>query len=393
MSVPAIRAIDKLADILANSENFLQRMHELGQEPAARKELRRLFPPSEAAEMVGCDRTTLARAESEIGLEPPARNPDNNRRVGYTLEQIQAFRRHFGELPWRDPATDQPIVVACQNFKGGVGKSTTCVNLAHYLALKGYRVLVVDTDSQATTTSMFGYVPDAEIDEEATVLPYLSGFQTTLDYAVRRTYWPNIDLIPACLALYEAELAIVMHLASQPDAEKRVQFFMELKYGLQTVADNYDVILLDSPPALGMISINVLMAADALLVPSAARMFDFSSTVQFFRMVHNYIGKIDPNKQYRWISVLTTLFDQRYESQKQFFEVMRTCFGDSVFQRVFFHSAEVINSAAQFVGPYEQPKPNRKVLEMMDNVFGEIEVALLKEWPSKRSFLSERGIA
>ena len=83
--------------------------------------------------------------------------------MGYTLEQIQAFRRHFGELPWRDPATDQPIVVACQNFKGGVGKSTTCVNLAHYLALKGYRVLVVDTDSQATTTSMFGYVPDAEI--------------------------------------------------------------------------------------------------------------------------------------------------------------------------------------------------------------------------------------
>ena len=391
--MPAIRAIDKLADILANSENFLQRMHELGQEPAAQKELRRLFSPSEAAEMVGRDRTTLARAESEIGIEPPARNPDNNRRVGYTLEQVQAFRRHFGTLPWRDPASDAPIVVASQNFKGGVGKSTTCVNLAHYLALKGYRVLVVDTDSQATTTSMFGYVPDAEIEEDATILPYLSGYQTTLDYAVRRTYWPNIDLVPACLALYEAELAIVMHLAAQQDVDKRVQFFMELKYGLQTVADRYDVILLDSPPALGMISINVLMAADALLVPSAARMFDFSSTVQFFRMVHNYIGKIDPTKQYRWISVLTTLFDQRYESQKQFFEVMRTCFGDSVFQRVFFHSAEVINSAAQFVGPYEQPKPNRKVLEMMDSVFGEIEVALLREWPSKRALLTERGIA
>ena len=162
--MPAIRAIDKLADILANSENFLQRMHELGQEPSAQKELKRLFSPTEAGEMVGRDRTTLARAETEIGLEPPARNPENNRRVGYTLEQIQAFRKHFGDLPWRDPATDQPIIVACQNFKGGVGKSTTCVNLAHYLALKGYRVLVVDTDSQATTTSMFGYVPDAEIE-------------------------------------------------------------------------------------------------------------------------------------------------------------------------------------------------------------------------------------
>lgn len=391
--MPAIRAVDKLEAILASSENFLQRMHELGQEPLQHKGLRRLFSPSEAAEMVGRDRTTLARAEPEIGMEPPARNPENNRRVGYTLEQVQAFRRHFGTLPWRDPAVDPPLIIACQNFKGGVGKSTTCVNFAHYLALKGYRVLVVDTDSQATTTSMFGYVPDAEIDDASTVLPYLSGYQKTLDYAVRKTYWPNIDLVPACLGLYEAELAIVMHLAAQQDIEKRVQFFMELRYGLQTVADGYDVILLDSPPALGMISINVLMAADALLVPSAARMFDFSSTVQFFRMVHNYIGRIDAAKQYRWISVLTTLFDQRYESQKQFFEVMRTCFGDSVFQRVFFHSAEVINSAAQFVGPYEQPKPNRKVLEMMDSVFGEIEVALLKEWPSKRAQLNERGIA
>ena len=391
--MPAIRAIDKLEDILASSENFLKRMHELGQEPSRQKDLKRLFSPSEAAEMVGRDRTTLARAEDEIGLAPPARNPANNRRLGYTIEQIQAFRAHFDTLPWRDPATDPPIVMACQNFKGGVGKSTTCVNFAHYLALKGYRVLVVDTDSQATTTSMFGYVPDAEIDEDETVLPFLAGYQKTLEYAVRKTYWPNIDLIPACLSLYEAEIAIVVHLAAQEDEARRVAFFSELKYGIQTVADQYDVILLDSPPALGMISINVLLAADALLVPSAARMFDFSSTVQFFRMVKNYIGQLDAKKEYRWISVLTTLFDQRYESQKQFFEVMRTCFGDSVFQRVFIHSAEVINSAAQFVGPYEQPKPNRKVLEMMDAVFGEIEVAVLKEWPSKRSVLSERGIA
>lgn len=391
--MPAIRAIDKLEDILANSENFLKRMHELGQEPSQQKTLKRLFAPSEAAEMVGRDRTTLARAELELPVAPPTRNPANNRRLGYSLEQIQAFRTHFGTLPWRDTERDEAVVIACQNFKGGVGKSTTCVNFAHYLALKGYRVLVVDTDSQATTTSMFGYVPDTEIEQDATILPYLSGYQKTLDYAVRRTYWPTIDLIPACLALYEAEIAIVVHLAAQDTIEKRVAFFSELKFGIQTVADRYDVVLIDSPPALGMISINVLLAADSLLVPSAARMFDFSSTVQFFRMVRNYIGQLDPAKQYRWISVLTTLFDQRYESQKQFVEVMRTCFGDSVFQRVFFHSSEVINSAAQFVGPYEQPKPNRRVLEMMDGVFGEVETAVLKEWPSKRGALLERGIA
>jgi chromosome partitioning protein len=390
--VPAVPAIDKLEQILASSESFLQRMHELGAKPNARKTFGRVFNPSEAAVMVGRDRTTLARAEPEIGMAALPRDPGNNRRLGYTLEQVQAFRKHFDTLPWRDPKTDSALVIACQNFKGGVGKSTTCVNLAHYLALRGYRVLVVDTDSQASTTAMFGYLPDADIEESGTMLPFLNGDEKDLAYSVRRTYFPNIDLIPACLALYEAELSIVMRLSQQAPREQKLAYFNEFKFGIQTVADNYDVILVDSPPALGMISINVLLAADALLVPSAARMFDFSSTVQFFRMIHAYIGQLDPQKSYRWISVLTTLYDRRYESQKQFFEVMRACFGESVFQRVFFHSSAVINSAAQFITPYEQAKPDRAVLAMMDGVFEEIELAILREWPSKALELSQRGI-
>jgi chromosome partitioning protein len=390
--VPAIRAIDKLDAILASSENFLEKMHELGAEPHQRKTLQRLFTPAEAGEMVGRDRTTLTRAEAAIGIVDAQRVPGTNRRIGYTLAEVQAFRMHFGTLPWRDPLTDAPVTIACQNFKGGVGKSTTCVNLAHYLALKGYRVLVVDTDSQATTTAMFGFVPDADIKQEQTILPYLASEQSSLEYAVQKTYFPGIDLIPACLALYEAEITIVVRMAGQDRAVRRLDYFNELKYGLQTVTQNYDVILIDSPPALGMISINVLMAADALLVPCAAKMFDFSSTVQFFRMIHNYIGQLDPEKTYRWISVLTTLFDRRYESQKQFFEVMRACFGESVFQRVFFHSSAVINTAAEFVTPYEQARPDRQVLAMMDSVFEEVELAFLREWPSKAGVLAARGI-
>jgi chromosome partitioning protein len=390
--VPAIRALDKLEDILASSENFLQRMHERGNDPYKQKQLNRLFSPSEAADMVGRDRTTLARAEVELGLESLQRNPANNRRLGYSLDQIQKFRRHFGTLPWRGE-TDAPIVIACQNFKGGVGKSTTCVNLAHYLALKGYRVLVVDTDSQATTTSMFGYMPDAEITAEHTLLPYLDSTESSLVYAVRKTYWPNIDLIPSCLALYEAEMAIAAHLATEVDREQRVAFFSELKFGIQTVSEHYDVILLDSPPALGLISINVLLAADALLVPTAPRMHDFTSTVQFFRMMRDYISRIDPEKEYRWVSVLTTLYVEGYASHRQFVDVLRTCFSDGVFQHVFFHTTEIINSAVQFLGSYEQPKPNRKVLEMLDGVFGEIELRILREWPSKRAALQLRGIA
>lgn len=390
--MPVIRALDKLDDILASSENFLQRMHERGNDPHQYKQLNRLFSPSEAADMVGRDRTTLARAEAELGMESLQRNPANNRRVGYSLEQVQAFRGHFGTLPWR-ANSDAPITIACQNFKGGVGKSTTCVNFAHYLALKGYRILVIDTDSQATTTSMFGYMPDAQVTQEQTLLPYLDSSESSLVYAVRKTYWPNVDLIPSCLALYEAEMAIAAHLAAQDDRAKRLEFFSELKFGIQTVSQHYDVVLLDSPPALGLISINVLLAADALLVPTAPRMYDFTSTVQFFRMVRNYISQIDSAKEYRWISVLTTLFDQRLVSHRQFFEVMQACFGDGILQHVFFQSSEIINSAVQYLGSYEQPKPNRKVLEMLDGVFSEIELRILREWPSKRAILHEKGIA
>jgi chromosome partitioning protein len=390
--VPAIRALDKLDDILASSENFLQKMHERGNDPHQHKQLNRLFSPSEAADMVGRDRTTLARAEAELGMVSLQRNPTNNRRVGYSLDQVQAFRKHFGTLPQRADS-DPPITIACQNFKGGVGKSTTCVNFAHYLALKGYRVLVIDTDSQATTTSMFGYMPDAQVTQEQTLLPYLDSSESSLVYAVRKTYWPNVDLIPSCLALYEAEMAIAAHLAAQDDRARRLEFFSELKFGIQTVSQHYDVVLLDSPPALGLISINVLLAADALLVPTAPRMYDFTSTVQFFRMVRNYISQIDETKEYRWISVLTTLFDQRLVSHKQFFEVMQACFGDGILQHVFFQSSEIINSAVQYLGSYEQPRPNRKVLEMLDGVFGEIELRILREWPSKRAMLNEKGIA
>ena len=390
--MPAIRALDKLDDILASSENFLQRMHERGNDPHQHKQLNRLFSPSEAADMVGRDRTTLARAEVELGMESLQRNPANNRRMGYSLEQVQTFRKHFGTLPQR-AESDPPIVIACQNFKGGVGKSTTCVNFAHYLALKGYRVLVIDTDSQATTTSMFGYMPDAQVTQEQTLMPYLDSTESSLVYAVRKTYWPNVDLIPSCLALYEAEMAIAAHLAVQDDRARRLEFFSELKFGIQTVSQHYDVVLLDSPPALGLISINVLLAADALLVPTAPRMYDFTSTVQFFRMVRNYIGQIDAAKEYRWISVLTTLYDQRLVSHKQFFEVMQACFGDGILQHVFFQSSEIINSAVQYLGSYEQPKPNRRVLEMLDGVFGEVELRILREWPSKRAMLHEKGIA
>src|SRR3546814_3201438 len=96
------------------------------------------------------------------------------------------MRGLFGTRPWR-AATDPGCVIAVQNFKGGVGKSTLAVHLAQYLAIKGYRVALVDCDSQASATTLFGYVPDLDLTEDDTLYPFLrEGERSSLDYALDR---------------------------------------------------------------------------------------------------------------------------------------------------------------------------------------------------------------
>lgn len=394
-----INAISGLDALLERSDAFIARMQAIGTAPDNRKVLRRLYSPGEAAELVGRDRTTLARAEAELDVPAPARHPQTGRRLGYSLEQIQAFRAHFGTLPWRNPETDPPLVLAIQNFKGGTGKSTTTINLSHYLGLQGYRVLLVDTDSQATTTSFFGYVPDRDLTKEDTLFSYLVGDQSDLKYAIRKTHWPTIDLIPSCLSLFDVDVGGIQYLAEQDTHAAKAEFFRELRYGIDTVSEQYDVVLIDTPPALAVMSLMVLMAADALIVPTTAKMADFASTVQFMRMIKNYIAQIDPNKEYEWIHVLITQFSRRGKTskddktlQESFVDAMKEVFGEAKFRHVVHESLEVQQAAATFSTPYEAEKPHRRVLSQLGNVFAEIEVAIQRCWPSKIEALTERGI-
>jgi chromosome partitioning protein len=140
---------------------------------------------------------------------------------------------------------------------------------------RGYRVLVVDCDSQTTTTSLFGFNPHFNITREQTLYPYLSidPTQTDLLYAVQKTPWPNVDLIPSNLELFDVEYELA---ASGADGGSVLASrFRKLKKGLQDLARNYDIVLLDQPPALGTISLAVMQAANALLVPMAATKPDF----------------------------------------------------------------------------------------------------------------------
>ena len=172
--------------------------------PEGRKILRRNWTISEAAELIGRSPQSIRLAEKEGKLPEPERL-QSGRRAAYTRSAIRHMRSVFGTQPWRNPATDEPLILSFSNFKGGVGKSSFACHSAQYFAIKGYRVLLVDLDSQASTTTIFGFNPDLQITDSDTIAPYLFGDQHSLHYAIRSTHWPGIDLIPSALHFYGAE--------------------------------------------------------------------------------------------------------------------------------------------------------------------------------------------
>ena len=162
---------DEIVELYDKAQHVLEQLREQGIDKETGEKQAPRFAISKAAELVGRTASAIREAEKELRL-PTRERTSNNRRVNYTLGDLNHMREVFGTQPWRD-SNDPLAILAVQNFKGGVGKSTIAVHLAQYLAIRGYRVLLMDCDSQASTTMMFGLVPDRDVDENATLYGYL----------------------------------------------------------------------------------------------------------------------------------------------------------------------------------------------------------------------------
>ena len=297
---------------------------------------------------------------------------------------------HFKTFPRRDSAEDSCLVLAIQSFKGGVGKSVTSVALAQFLAAQGYRVLFVDMDSQASATSSFGYIPDRDIADDKTLLPFFNGEEETLHYCIRKTYWDELDIIPANLQLYNLELSIAREIRDLPEIERNV-LFRELEQGINSVKDLYDVVVIDSPPALGFTSMNILCAADALVVPTPPALYEFSSTVQYFRMIENVLEMIAPEKEYKFIKILATNVYPKQTNHREFLPVLQDVFGNNMMNEWFLHTAEIGNAAIDFQTALEVKRPQKRALSIIASVCKEIEFEMWKTWPSKIKKLEKEG--
>ena len=286
-------------------------------------------------------------------------------------------------------ASDEPAIVAVQNFKGGVGKSTVTTHLAHFFAVQGYRVLVVDCDSQATTTTLFGFNPHFNITRDETLYPYLSIDPTQADllYAVKSTPWPNVDLIPSNLELFDVEYELAA--AGSDGGSVLAARFRKLKAGLNDLARDYDIVILDPPPALGTISLAVMQAANSLLVPMAATTPDFCSTVQFLSMmgqVLQQLARAGIDVDYRFVRLICSKFDGNDPSHAMVRAIMEQTFGPALLPVPILESAEISHAAMRMMTVYELDKPigtprtHKRSKANLDAALSQVELLVRQGW-------------
>lgn len=393
-SPPALPGSETVAGLYDRSLDILTVLRERGMSEAENQRPLR-FPITRAAGMVGRTPAAIRDAEKD-GRLPGVDRTVSNRRVGYTLAEVNGMRDVFGTRPWRVPG-DSPAIIAVQNFKGGVGKSTVSVHLAQYLALRGYRVCLIDCDSQGSSTAMFGLVPDLDVQEDQTLYPFIRNAEmSSLAYAVRPTLWDGLYLVPANLRLYSAEYELAARVArAEPTLLNRVA------QGIESIVDHFDVVILDPPPALGTISLSVMRAANALLVPIPPTVVDFTSTASFFAMLHETMGILAERGfavDLRWIRMLATRADEGKSMQREILGLMRTVFGDAMLRTVLKDSAEIDNASARMMtvydldGPVTSRQTYQRCLAYLNGVNAEVETLIRLTWPSQAVKLRTEGV-
>ncbi|MFN0111120.1 MAG: ParA family protein [Blastocatellia bacterium] len=222
------------------------------------------------------------------------------------------------------------IKIAITNQKGGVGKTTTAINLAAALAMQGNRVLLADLDPQANSTISF------LIQDEISLSIYDLMTEPTVRFAevVKKTKVENLDLLPSKINLAKLESKLVGEL----DAPYR------LKDKLDSVAANYDMVILDTPPTLGLITVNALVAATHLIIPIQSSYFALEGTDDLLETIERI--KARPNPQLEVLGVVVTLHDKRTTLSRDIYDQIRNVFGDKVFDTTITKSVRLEESPA-----------------------------------------------
>lgn len=340
-----------------------------------------------AAKLAKTSSATIRRLENAGKLPPPARN-ELNRRI-YDLEAVNHIRAQVGSL-FQRPAGSKPARVICANLKGGTGKTTTAVHLAQYLALQGLRVLLVDTDPQGSTTNSFGLLPDIHVSETETLAPALieSNLARALELAraaIRKTYWHQLDLIASQLNMVSVDGELTL----KTGADK----IYRLRALLDELEADYDVVVVDVPPALGLLSINAMVAADYLLVPMVPNMPDIASSIQYFSI----LSTIADHMSLAGMNILITRYETGPHTDAAS-SLIKAIYGVNVLNNVMLSTRELSKSAHDMRSIYEIDKPHGsretylRALNSMNAVNGEILNKIQQIWDQQAGLVPENAV-
>ena len=222
------------------------------------------------------------------------------------------------------------MVIAIANQKGGVGKTTTAINLAAAFARRGERVLLLDLDPQANSSISF---LDPETIEFSAYDLLMDGLGRS-DQAIYKTGLKGLDIIPARINLAKVEAKLV----GDFDAPFR------LKDRLEPLRSLYDILIIDTPPTLGLITVNALVAATHVLIPIQSSFFALEGTDDLLETIEKVKTRPNPNLQV--LGVLVTLHDKRTTLAREVYDRIRSVFGSKMFDTVITKSVRLEESPA-----------------------------------------------
>lgn len=386
------RLIEGDADILSAQ---LQQLRARAFPPTAQKELRR-FMAGEAANLIGISDAYLRTLVLD-GVVPEAEKNSAGRRL-YSLEQIHTIRSYLGKskkgyLHTREHGQHLQVL-AVTNFKGGSGKTTTSAHLAQYLALRGYRVLAVDLDPQASLSALFGIQPEFDLEPNDTIYGAIRyDQQRKLKDIVRKTYFTGLDIVPGNLELQEFEHETPRALTDKTSSRSADRmFFTRVASALKAVEDEYDIVVLDCPPSLGYLTLSALCAATSVLVTVHPQMLDVASMSQFLHMtagLFDVVERAGGNASYDFFRYVLTRYEPNDGSQSQIAGLLKGLFGDRVLTSAMVKSAAISDAGITKQTLYEVGRENfhrqtyDRAMEALDAMNGEIDDLIRHAWGRK----------
>lgn len=220
-------------------------------------------------------------------------------------------------------------IISIFNQKGGIGKSTTTVNLGSAIAVKGKKVLLLDMDPQANTTVSVG-IDDEEV--KLTVYDLLKEKRVSKDLilkVIKKTSFTNLDVLPSDITLSDAEITL-SNIMSRETILSRV---------LENIKDEYDYIIIDCPPSLGLLSINSLVASNGVVIPVATSFFSIKGIKHLFNTITLVQENLKPELEV--IGVLVTMYDQRKNIAKDIKNSLISTFDDKVFNTLIRINSQI----------------------------------------------------